>query len=316
MSEIKLTEFPHTTKSDWQFAVEKELKGEAYETMLFEIDGIQFDPYYTQEEARYFQGNFPRYGSTMLAGENFDFTKRQSPLSELSESVHLNMKAPYIFIDEETNLDLIFSEQMKGIQPIIYSTTLTERIESKLKGFMAMINFILISTDKSNIQSFYPIELDLNNAIQQSGAQFLTKLDSIKDHFTGIFLNLTLSGKFTSDIAKARALKILWYNWLEKNNLMQVKKIFINIRSESYSHFPTNAISDTLNVIIADACQADRLEINTSGKNHLEKNTLRHTYNVASIEAGIGKVPDPVGGSYFWEYAASELANRVWQEVY
>ena len=43
MSEIKLTEFPHTTKSDWQFAVEKELKGEAYETMLFEIDGIQLN---------------------------------------------------------------------------------------------------------------------------------------------------------------------------------------------------------------------------------------------------------------------------------
>lgn len=316
MSEIKLTEFPHTTKSDWQVAVEKELKGVAYETMLFEIDGIQFDPYYTQEEARYFQGNFPRYWSTMLAGENFDFTNGQSPLSELTESVQLNMKAPLIFIDEETNLDLIFSEQMKGIQPIIYSTTITVEMETKLNRFKAITNLVLVSTDKSNIHSFYPIELNLNNAIQQSGAQFLAKLDSMKENFTGIFLNLTLSGKFTSDIAKSRAIKILWFNWLEKNNLMQVKKIFINIRSASNSDFPTNAISDTLNVIIADACQADRLEINTSGKKHLEKNTLRHTYNVASIEAGIGKIPDPVGGSYFWEYAASELANRVWQEVY
>lgn len=311
MENANIYSFPHTSKSQWLQVVLKELKTEPYSQMLLEIDGQQFDPYYTREEARHFQGIFPRFWSKMLAGENFAISDNLSP-DALTTSVDQNMLSP-LFELSNAEIDFDINAMLPNqCKPIFIGKNKNElkKIKEKLNNPSAIF---ILQGDISDPSFWHPIDINLNLSVEEN-TTILFDLMSKNLPFQGLFIQLNLSGELIKDVAKTRALKILWFNWLEKNKIE--KSIFINAFKVLENDFPNQVIEQTVQCVIADCCQADRLQISTSSTNLQQANTLRHTYNVCNIESYIGNISDPIGGSYLWEFISEELARKAWYKYF
>ena len=307
MDKPAISAFPHTSKAQWLDAVRRELKGEDYETMLIEIDGMSFDPYYAREEARYFQGTYPRFNPVMRAGENFR-SGTATFAADLEQSLDQNMLAPLIELEEPGN-EAEIKKAVKGkCSPLIMSASIEAL--SQLKTVLNDPKAIFIYRgEEMQTGYWYPLSIDLSQTVEENAVR-LFELLTDSNHPQGIFAELRLTGDLIRDVAKMRAYKVLWYNWLEKKNCNL--PLYISAVRKPVTPFPENAIEQTVLIIIAELCQADRIDLDLQHTSGQEKSTLRHAFNVLSIESGIGHITDPAGGSYLWEYISTELARNAW----
>ena len=135
---------------------------------------------------------------------------------------------------------------------------------------------------------------------------------------------LTIGNTYFANIAKIRALRLLWANVLEAYELAspQLPPIVVHLEDESQTDdMHTNMIRAAAQAMSAVIGGASRLYV-LSADQYAQPDTsgdfvLRIARNVQHLlryESGFDKVVDPAAGSYFLDTFTEALAAEAWQK--
>ena len=117
MENIDLLKIPTYTNEDWKKAFVKEVGVESYDSMLFEIDGMRFSPYYTSEDIKGTLGSLPKFYNQIRLGEVFDLRNGNFLLKEILASLKHGYDAPVFLCDNSISADQFSEIHMDFIQP-------------------------------------------------------------------------------------------------------------------------------------------------------------------------------------------------------
>ena len=131
---------------------------------------------------------------------------------------------------------------------------------------------------------------------------------------------VAISTSYFVEIAKIRALKILWANVLEAHGVKaQVPFIEVHFAPESQDNNPnTNIIRAATQALSAVVGGADRLYILPANAALGEASTsftrriARNVQHLLQLESHLDKVSDAAAGSYYIEKLTDALAEKAW----
>lgn len=161
-------------------------------------------------------------------------------------------------------------------------------------------------------------------AIIQTGANLLdqlqehgAKLDEIADQFQ---FSVAIGTSYFVEIAKLRALRILWRNVLQAYGIADMGfEISVHFAPLSADNNPnTNLIRAATQAMSAVIGGANRLYVLPSDAAQSESSTpfskriARNVQHLLRLESYLDKVIDPAAGSYYIEKLTEELAQKAW----
>lgn len=149
-----------------------------------------------------------------------------------------------------------------------------------------------------------------------------TKAEILKIN-NNIQFSVSIGTKFIQEIAKIRALKLLWANVMQSFGIKEYElpPIFINFDSMSFDdNENTNMIRATTMAMSAAIASVDRINVLPADANFAKPTdfTRRIAINVQNIlkmESHFAKVTDPTAGSYIIEKLTDEFCNNVWKNI-
>lgn len=130
-------------------------------------------------------------------------------------------------------------------------------------------------------------------------------------------VTMEIGKHFILEIAKLRALRILWANLLKSRDLSLEKSLIIvalPAENSLVDDSDLSLIQLTYMAMSAIIGGADFIITNThamSAKGH--QRTALHIQNILSMESDMGKVNDPAAGSYVIEDLTNKLAKHTWK---
>ena len=126
------------------------------------------------------------------------------------------------------------------------------------------------------------------------------------------------------EIAKPRALKLLWANalkaWEVENAAMPPIEAHIALSEETEGTY-NSLIQATTQAMSAVLGGVSRLTVSNGQASNLQPPTsslstriVRNVQHILKMESHFGRVADPVAGSYFLENLTEKLAGAAWKE--
>lgn len=318
MSRNAIINFPLLTKEDWKVVVEKELRGDSFDSIMFVIDGIAFDPYY---DASYMEGEtgvLPKRTNDVGLGEYFDFRAGLNPLKNLQEGLMQGLTSPVILVDGHTDVLIFSGIQFDILTPwfvldspddLAFIEDIKKRFDTKWQPSWTILGGDDFDHRAGYFKSFsFDTQTDVGDFIKD----FLAKLDTFDHEQLGrIALTMKLSTHLVHDIVKARAIKIAWCNYLIHRKVDTTPYV-VFATWESGSDFPGYIIDYAYQMLAATMAQADYVILPEAAKVTDEDRTSRNVGQVGLVEGELDRHTDPVAGSYFIEYVATRLALHGW----
>lgn len=147
----------------------------------------------------------------------------------------------------------------------------------------------------------------------------------IKDIAAAMQFSVPMSKSYFLEIARLRALKLLWFNVLKAWNAPLVTpSISVNFQPEAYSDdLYTNMIRATTMAMSAVQGGASRLTVMPydAGREALAsypqafgRRIARNVQHLMKMESALDEVADPAAGSYYVETLTRQLAEKAWSE--
>ncbi len=209
-------------------------------------------------------------------------------------------------------------EELKGCFEIDPNLSLAEKKEliSAIQSHFPLFDLGLIDGEKS-----YQKVANKTNELSAILNQLNDCLE-LASLFSGLYSKLRVSIKIGNDffveIAKIRALKVMWYNLLKANGLkLEELKIDAYAAEVDLADDPnTIKIQSTTQAMAAVIGGADCLTISPS--DHSEENidfskrTARNIQHLLSMESYFERVMDPAAGSYYVEELTEQLGKKAW----
>ena len=309
MSEI-IKGFPEYKYADWQASFLQEVGNESVNKMVYEIDGIEFQPL-VSDDMPIPKGYLPKKNSKILFGEFFDLTSGNVKTIDIIESLNNDYASPVFKVDEKTEFKLFDGIQLSAINASFYAHN---------NSFSKWLEFLTtyygqerehIRLFNADISDGLPGRHCLNYDASEAVIPFIRKLNIVAQEIDiqDLQINFAFSGQFVQDVIKARAIKIAWFNMLASLNMVLVP-FHLEVYLASISTYPDSVISHTMQIVSATMAQADSIIFD----HHVESNErriLRNAGHIALIESQLGKEIDPIAGSYFIEFIASEIAKKA-----
>ncbi len=135
--------------------------------------------------------------------------------------------------------------------------------------------------------------------------------------------SLSLGKSFYVDVAKLRALRILWANVLQGFEVPQI----VLPRLEAHSGIDslttdmnTNLLQLTTQALAAVTGGADLLFLHPAdvaakgGETATGRRLSRNIQQLLRLEAGLAEIADPAAGSFYLETLTNELAKSAWEQ--
>jgi len=158
------------------------------------------------------------------------------------------------------------------------------------------------------------------------GSHYLQQLQQ-RDHQAEVLqqqlqLSVSISTSYFVEIAKLRALRILWLNVLRAYGVAGPSdpEIVVHLAPETQDNNPyTNMIRATTQAMSAVIGGADRLYVRPANaglgetSSPFTRRIARNVQHLLTMEAYFGKVTDPAAGSYYVEKLTEELARTAWR---
>ena len=142
---------------------------------------------------------------------------------------------------------------------------------------------------------------------------------ALKEALDSIAFSVSIGTDFFLEIAKLKALRMLWPNVAKAFESSSSPSIFIHAVSRAWENTTYephgNMLKSTLSGLAAILGGCDALTIEVADQNH--PTTTRVALNVSSIlreEAHLGKVSDPTAGAYFLENLVDRLGQVAWKK--
>ncbi len=139
-------------------------------------------------------------------------------------------------------------------------------------------------------------------------------------------LEVYIGQTYYLEIARLRALRLLWLNVLEAWKLpLEYPVVDVRFAPEVYTDdLYTNMVRATTMAMSAVIGGAHRLTVlpYDAGREHLAqypqafgRRMARNVQHLLKLESGFAELADPAAGSYFLEKLTAQLAERVWERL-
>lgn len=137
--------------------------------------------------------------------------------------------------------------------------------------------------------------------------------------------SISIGKSYFIEIARLRALKILWFNVLKAWNVpLQAPAIIVRFQPEAYSDdLYTNMIRATTMAMSAVMGGAGRItvlpydagrESQSIYPQSFSRRIARNVQHLLKMESALDEVADPAAGSYYVETLTQQLAEKAWAE--
>jgi len=346
-----LSDFSKHTKQDWIRAATAEIDGkEPYQALAWQVGSIVGAPYYDKSD-------LPTQSFQLTPSHLHHFGNRawyNLPLvTVLSEKVanqisldHLKNGADGILLDIRTKSSIDITELLNKIEwpscmlSFWVDSSSISHIQS-LPGFVkqkgwnpsSLQGFLL--WDDVPIHSDFGLEQFLQfktitikskgiDAIEQlkdcltAGINLLGKSINSKTTLQQIAFSIPAGQDFFIEIAKLKALRILWCEMASKtfNTILQPTDVFIHSQSMAWvqENFQpqSNLLKSTLAAMAAIIGGCDGLTIHPEIETDANLNRIaRNVINILREESHFNKVADATAGSYYIESLANQIVEKV-----
>jgi len=355
-------EFPETNEKEWIEKVEKDLKGRSFKELFWSInEDLNIAPfYYNNDQIPSVPANKTKSNSWEISEDVF-VENPKSANQQLLNALANGVNAPRLIIDtslDGTQMATLFQHvelSYISIHFLLKSAKLAIEIlevfnnylvkkninKNEIKGSInhsdddqlaELIQFAIeklpsFKTLTINIEDSNPA--DISKSLAQSlvkGNDYLTLLykKGINPNTTNNHLQFSIPiGKsYFIEIAKIRALKILWANILEVYGIKDSKipAIEAHLSEASFGEDPnTNMIRATTQAMSAALGGVNRLTVLPSDANQGEstdfsRRIARNVQHLLMMESFFDRVIDPAKGSYYIEKLTEKIAEAAWSE--
>lgn len=124
---------------------------------------------------------------------------------------------------------------------------------------------------------------------------------------------------FYIEVARLRALRILWRNVLEALDRKGPQLLIETHMAEKFlsDDRHLNMISAGTKAIAAICGGADRIVINPSRQHdeHLSRRISRNVHHILKYESNLHSIPDPVKGSFYLESLLEQMVKGAWGKL-
>jgi methylmalonyl-CoA mutase len=341
-------EFVVTSDGAWEEAIHKSLKGKNYDTLVWKTaEGFDVEPYYRKGDV---SNNFSRFQKTestaweirqditesnperanMLALSSLNGGANSIAFTSVSDiGIRLNKIVPeYISVNLTCEVDAgsvlddfvnFSAEKDYDLSKLRGSIVAVSEIDD-LKPFVEKVNAILPLFRCINIESSKEGIIDqLDELIKKTKSVLISVTDqglSIDEVLPKIQFTLRIGKNYFFEIAKIRALRVLWRNLTAELGAAKQLKCFIHcVTALEYSEEKdfNNMLRATTQAMAAVLGGCDSLVV-ASFDGEDSEFSLRIARNVQLIlqgESYFDKIADPAGGSYYIESLTNHLVEEV-----
>lgn len=341
------TEFPTQSTTEWLDAIQKVLKGQSIETLQTALyEGFSIQPFYDEAHAR----------PALLNEADFlptHFCQNIVPIyaQNLNEDIQLAQELVQKGADA---IQYIFREAPQNINAYITKTTVPFGIKTrhKIEPKEGRGNWKFLETATLDATAIHQLaapdrklaHVDLQvfdeagSSATQTLAFGLNKLVetietltaaglSTGEAFAQIFVTISTGGNYFVEIAKLRALRVLWRNILEAYKVQFIPLVIHasatqrnKVREDSYNNLLRNTTEAMASIIGgADAFMAlpynspfSFIELFDKEEITFAQRIARNTLVLLKEEAHLDKVLDISAGSYYLEELTYQLTERGW----
>ena len=341
-------EFSITSDEEWQEATHKSLKGKSYDTLVWKTaEGFDVEPYYRKGDV---SNNFSRFQKTEsnaweIRQDIAEFNPERANMLALSslnggansiafttgsdirirldkivlEYISVNLTCE---LDAESVLDDFvdfITEKDYDLSKLRGSIIAVPELDD-LKSFVEKVNLKLPLFRCINIESSKEGIVDqLDELINKTKSVLICLTDqglSIDEVLPRIQFTASIGPNYFFEIAKIRALRVLWTNLTAELGASKQLKCFIHcITALEYSEEKdfNNMLRATTQSMAAVLGGCDSLSV-ASFDGEDSEFSLRIARNVQLIlqgESYLDKIADPAGGSYYIESLTNQLVEGV-----
>ena len=352
-------EFSHKTLKQWNDKIISDLKGNNYENLIWESpENIKVDPIYNTESTNKLKGdctfnhldweieqslnnptnkqilNCLNKGTSALLLKDIPSYDLENLLENvLIQYIQTNIQFKSIKNSLDTFISLIEKRglEKQSIKGSLHFDPLMDCLKKGALNNDLWENFRLIQEKIIDLKAFKSINIqgvEYHNAGASISQELAFTLAQLSEYFTNvphlepnkIQISLGVSTNYFFEIAKFRAIRILWTQILNA-----FKKNFIPLYLRAETGLRTCTIFDPYVNMLRTTSQSMSAAlgganiINTSSFNAAFKNdddfAQRIARNISLIlkeESYFHKVSDPSAGSYYIENLTNELSLKAW----
>jgi methylmalonyl-CoA mutase len=350
MSQEKLfAEFSAVSTEDWEAAIQADLKGADYEKKLIwkTLEGISVKPYYRKEDAdgvswllNNLPGEFPFARGTKKTDNNWEIRENiyeqdisaanaavKHALDRGAEAVCFlhgqNVKSKADFDALVAGLDLnklyfdfLLPEGAKG--NIIYDPIAEGNYSLKDAVKKSDCNITVKTHPYHN--SGANIIQELSIAIS-AGLEYMNVLTDegipAEKAASQISFSVSVGSRYFLEIAKIRALRVLWANILKLYGVTGTAKIHVSTSMWNATLFDSNvnmlrATTEAMSAAIAGADSITVIPYDAIFKkpDEFSNRIARNIQLLLKNECKFNKIVDPSAGSYYIETLTEQIASR------
>jgi methylmalonyl-CoA mutase len=352
MSEL-FKEFPFPTKADWLEKATIDLKGKPLEGLNWTVDNLQYTPFFhptddSQQhsplDAHKEDNNWRLIEPIILENPATTNTTILAALNAGAEGIDLgdigesSLETLTAMLDQ-VQLEWVslhiscHSEKVSAVVSNLQSLISAKgQNPSLVKGALSVTNKIPATDFKTIIGALHHFPLITFQG--KPGSEATSTTDYLKAVYTSFIklghllgadglrklsISVPIGIYYFENIAKLRAIKILWAKALSANNIVQSYPLVIHTELSQAAFVEdsnTNKIKLTSQAMSAIIGGTDTITIPASGADDLDFNQ-RISRNISHLmrqESYMHRVKDPAAGSYFIESLSRQLAELVSNE--
>lgn len=310
--------FKKTSLQDWESVVQKQMKTEnIYEVLSKEnLEGIIVKPYYDSVTRKL--PNLPKVEESTHLVSLFQESDEDSVFAFLLNQNVEDLKEKILFINDKKLAEHIIAEDENRYISLI--DVFPEDSSGELNGQLA--KELLAKNFERNLAIDISLHQNAGASIIQQLATALSKIKDLveifgEDLFTRLTIRLAVGSNYFFEIAKIRALKLL-YNQLSKEyGLDDIPFLFAEttMRNKSVNDAENNLIRSALELSAAMIGGADAVFSNDFRINDSQTLSQEISFKqqiVLAYESIINVFDDGANGSYYIEEITGQFAENAW----
>lgn len=307
-------QFAETTSEDWKNKIIKDLKGEAFDKLIWHTkEGIEVLPFYTKDDNIKYQLTIPAKQTASwiitekIIVDNFEEANKQA-LSALEYGAERIVFDLLHKIPDKGEVEMLLKGILLDVAPV-YFENYKEENKTLLESFAKMSCVQIIK-----IQQQTTITDELVEALQQA----------LRNQTFDLHVHFYIGQNYFFEIAKLRAFRWLWKQVCDLKN--QPYHIFIqcetSVNNFSKEYEYSNILRNTTSAMSAVLGGCDSLIINSHDveiKNtEFGKRIARNINHILQHESYFNDSEvsgnDAAKGSYYIEYLTWQLCKKSWEK--
>ncbi|MFK8102420.1 MAG: methylmalonyl-CoA mutase family protein [Saprospiraceae bacterium] len=354
-------DFSASSKEDWLTKVAAELKGKALTSLDWSLNELDLQPFFqrTDLDGKDQQIALRQSNNNWKIGEDIIVSDPKNTNKILLDALANGVDAPTLRIGEkstqedlgellaEIRLDFIeaFYHCSNGEAAVQFGQLLTHHLTQQkimpatLRGGIFATTTIQNGAQLKQLHTQFPnfqllrIQITATGNLVADLAQGMWQASKLLRQWTALGwsadkinqilqFSVEVEKNYFAEIAKIRALKLLWANVLKAFGAAQIEHIYIEARLAAQSQSENenqNMISATTQSMSAALAGVNCLNVlpadHFSGTERpFTKRIARNVQHLLKMESYLDQVLDPAAGSYYVEHLTQALFEGAWKQ--